>query len=72
MHSRKLFDLLVGGGAFKDKNKPTARFRDSIKRNIKRGRITQADANGREMSAVEMKDLRSPSAIFSGITRLKR
>jgi hypothetical protein len=36
------------------------------------GYLTQADASGREISAEEIKELRSPSAISSGVTRLKR
>jgi hypothetical protein len=71
MPTKELFGLMVSGGAFNGKSLPESRFKTSIHTNVKK--ISQVDASGREMSAEEIKDLRSPfSAIFSGITRLKK
>jgi hypothetical protein len=66
MPSKELFDRLVSGGAFNRKSLPEARFKESIKTDIKDG-----FASGEEMSAEEIW-LKSPSAIFPVVTRLKR
>jgi hypothetical protein len=71
MPTGKLFDLLASGGAFSRKRNPESAFKMSIHINVKLGKISQVDASGREMSWEEIMDLTLPSAILSGITRLK-
>jgi hypothetical protein len=72
MPTQELFDLLVSGGAFYGKGNPASAFKLSIHLNMKLDRLIQIDANGKELTAKEVQDLKPPSAIFPGITRLKR
>jgi hypothetical protein len=72
MPTEELFDLLVSGGVFNGKGKPASAFKLSIHLNMKLDKLIQIDANGKELTAKEVKDLKPPSSILPGYTRLKR
>jgi hypothetical protein len=63
----ELYEKLVEGGAFRHKANPESAFRLSIQINIRNKRITQTDAEGRNI-----KDIDFSGPPFPGVTRLTK
>jgi hypothetical protein len=66
-----LYELMDSGGASEGKGNPESAFKLSIQTNVKLDKLIQVDDRGKEMTWQEIQDLEPPTAILTGITRLK-